>query len=121
MFLHRGPTYGLSRKIPRVAGSPNYVPDVVKVARTTAGANSRTLPGAATSWVANTDGQGARLRAEPSRESHSIMVLPDGTLVQPLGPVQGADEQDWRRVRTEAGTEGWIASHLFAPAMPGEQ
>jgi len=69
--------------------------------------------------IANTDGQGARLRAEPSREAEALAVLPDGALVQALGPVLERDDLDWRRVRTEDGSEGWIAADLLAPASAG--
>jgi hypothetical protein len=178
-FLHRSPTYELLRQIPKVAGSPNYLPELVNVARTTpfeepvtaeapapdvpassggqpgshghpgdtwategrtssqearvpasstalparptAGLNPRTPSGTVSLRVANTDGQGARLRTEPSREADSITVLPDGALVQALGPVLAGGEQDWRRVRTEDGAEGWIASDLLAPSAPGDQ
>jgi hypothetical protein len=195
-FVHRSPTYELLRQIPKVAGSANYMPDLVNVARTTpfeppvvaeespsdalpsaggqreprghpgdtwatdghtpsqearvpasstaapgstamavqaadhgpalparptAGLNPRTPSGAVALRVANTDGQGARLRAEPSRAADSIAVLPDGALVQALGPVLAGDEQVWRRVRTEDGAEGWIASDLLAPTGPGDQ
>lgn len=34
-FVHTSPTYELMRKLPRVAGSPNFVPTVTNVARTT--------------------------------------------------------------------------------------
>ena len=34
-FLHKSPTYELLRKIPKVAGSANYVLDLPNVARTT--------------------------------------------------------------------------------------
>lgn len=66
--------------------------------------------------VANTGGQGARVRAEPSRQADSIAVLPDATVVQALGPAREADDESWRRVRAEDGVEGWVASELLAPA-----
>jgi hypothetical protein len=187
-FVHRSPTYEVLRKIPKVAGSPTYVPAVANVARTTpfeapvvaeestadappsagglraapgdpsddwptegytptapgssagtssppgavpgavqatesgsAGLNPRTPSGAVALRVANTDGQGARLRAAPSREADSITVLSDGELVRAVGPVLEGGEQDWRRVRTEDGAEGWIAADLLAPAGAGGQ
>jgi hypothetical protein len=66
--------------------------------------------------VVDTGGQGARLRAEPSRQADSIAVLPDGTVVQALGPEREGGEESWRRVRAEDGAEGWVASDLLAPA-----
>jgi hypothetical protein len=66
--------------------------------------------------VANTGGQGARLRAGPSPEADPISVLEDGTLVQPIGPGIERGEQRWRLVRVEDGSQGWIAGDLLAPA-----
>jgi SH3-like domain-containing protein len=65
--------------------------------------------------IANTDGQGANLRAAPSREAESIALLPDGAVVQALGPARETDEASWRRVRAENGAEGWVASDLLEP------
>jgi hypothetical protein len=66
--------------------------------------------------VTNTAGQGARLRAAPSRDAALISILEDGTLVQALGPALEQDEESWLRVRAEDGSEGWIAAALVAPA-----
>jgi hypothetical protein len=66
--------------------------------------------------IANTDGAGARLRSAPSIAADSIAVLPDGAIVQALGPTQNTSEQNWHWVRAEDGAEGWVASDLLAPA-----
>src|SRR5215212_2717507 len=110
-FLHKSPTYELLRRLPRVAGSPQYAVTLANTARTTPfevvtageppagdeGVTDDTPPtgqSPATSGssvrtagtpvlvlrVANTGGQGARVRAEPSRQADSIAVLPDATV-----------------------------------------
>jgi hypothetical protein len=89
--------------------------------QSTTRADTRSAGGGSALRVANTDGQGARLRAEPSHEANSITIVPDGTLVQALGPVLAGDQQDWRRVRTEDGAEGWIAVDLLAPTGSRDQ
>ena len=164
-FVYKSPTYELLRKLPRVAGSPEYVVTVGNVARTTpfeelvvatgvaapdegaveAGAAgvltserrgdnwelegrapvaARTSAPAAASLpslrIANTDGAGARLRSAPSVAADSIALLPDGTIVQALGPARDTSEQSWRWVRAPDGAEGWIASDLLAPAEAGD-
>lgn len=65
--------------------------------------------------IANTDGQGARLRAAPSRAADLIAVLPDGAVVQAIGLERVVTEESWRQVRAPDGSVGWIASDLLAP------
>jgi Bacterial SH3 domain len=72
-------------------------------------------PGGPSMQVANTAGQGARLRAAPSRDADPIAMLDDGTPVQALGPAVNGDDLRWQRVRTEDGAEGWVAADLLAP------
>jgi hypothetical protein len=197
-FVHKSPTYELLRRLPRVAGSPEFTVQMENVARTTpfetfvaeepdpadeaegetsaagerpgarasrggvgeaddgdleaaergpalapsgagrtgqsgsvadparaTGATARTVapargPGSQALQVANTDGQGARLRMAPSRESEAILVLPDGAVVQALGPERELGDESWRRVRAPDGEEGWIASELLAPTANDE-
>ena len=69
--------------------------------------------------VANTGGAGARLRSAPSREADAIAILPDGAVVQALGPERETGDESWQRVRAEDGAEGWVASDLLAPATNG--
>ncbi|MCC7367177.1 MAG: SH3 domain-containing protein [Chloroflexi bacterium] len=196
-FVYKSPTYELLRKLPRMAGSPEYVATMGNVARTTpfeepgtaaapeddggqpasahaseregdtweldadgqpaaphpaaraqppaaqanaaqsaqattpaagpaqasagtspsGGAPAAARPSVAQALrVANTDGAGARLRLAPSVASDALTVLPDGSMVEALGPEQGSGEQRWRRVRAEDGVEGWIAAELLEPA-----
>jgi hypothetical protein len=159
-FVRKSPTYELLRRIPRVAGSPEYAVTLANTARTTPfevataaeqepleegrapPASDTTGGGADDIWqldgaearsvgrpegvearaavltlrVANTGGQGARLRAAPSRVADSIAILPDGEIVQALGPENVVDEEGWRHVRAPGGAVGWVASVLLAPA-----
>ena len=71
--------------------------------------------------VANTDGQGARLRAAPSRAAEMIAVLPDGAIVQAIGQERVVTEERWRQVRAADGSVGWIASDLLAPAASADE
>ena len=199
-FVYKSPTYELLRKLPRVAGSPEYAVSMGNVARATRfeepavadespvptedqpararasdrpgdswevegqdaateSASSAASPGSSATQpahqppapdpsvalqptsapdghgtrvsasaassqpslrIANTDGAGARLRSAPSTAADAIAVLPDGTVVQALGPTRETAEQSWRWVRVEDGTEGWVAADLLAPAEPGD-
>src|SRR5207245_811134 len=100
-------TYDVIYNLPRVHGSPDFVTAQVNVARSspaTALARSSDAraqqdpaprpaasPGARSDLmfqIANTDGQGARLREEPSRTARSLQVVPDGAPVEAVGPEQ---------------------------------
>jgi len=146
-FVHRSPTYELLRRLPRVAGSPEFAVMVANTVRTTpfeaavpagpadedardnlepeASERRREEPGAAARAavgpalelrVANTGGQGANLRAAPSRAADLIAVLPDGAVVQAIGQESIVAEDRWRQVRTEDGAVGWVVADLLAPA-----
>jgi hypothetical protein len=180
-FKYKSPTYELLRKLPRVAGSPQYEVSIGNVPRTTryevgvaaAGAAlppartgpqttgpdtpiasddapdadefdptsptpGRTRPSARHSVsgeptttqraepamsrfrIANTGGEGARLRAEPSTAAEALAVLPDDAIVEALGPEQSAGGQAWRRVRTVNGQVGWVAGALLTEAASGD-
>jgi hypothetical protein len=69
--------------------------------------------------VAGTEGQGLRVRAEPSTSATVRAVLDEGTEVQVLeGPV-AADGYRWYRVRQEAQEiTGWVAGQFLA-MLPG--
>jgi SH3-like domain-containing protein len=66
--------------------------------------------------VANTAGQGANLRAAPSRAADLIAILPDGAIVQAIGQESVVTEERWRHVRAPDGTVGWVVADLLAPA-----
>lgn len=125
------PTYDLIRALPRVRGTPEYVPTMGNVARARPGwvtARARDArsaqsqahtptqtESAAILQIANTDGQGARLREEPARSARSLRVLPDGATVEAVGPEEDGEGLRWRPVRVADGTRGWIAASLLTP------
>ncbi len=133
-MTYTSPTYDVIHDLPRVHGSPDFVTAQTNVPRSSpatalarrsdaraqrdaiprSGAN----PGARNDLlfeVTNTDGQGARLREEPSRSARSLQVVPDGAQVEAIGPEQDGEGLRWRPVRTTDGTRGWIAASLLAP------
>jgi hypothetical protein len=67
--------------------------------------------------VANTGGEGVRLRAEPATTAQEIAVLPDGHRLIEVGPGRNAGGRDWLNVQDESGNKGWIAAE-FATAAP---
>jgi hypothetical protein len=120
------PTYNLILRLPRLRGSPEYATDVANVARpggpklaiprgphTGTDARSARGPGALLR-VANTDGQGVRLRAEPSRTARAISVVKDGATVEATGEAQEHGGLSWQPVRAQNGDEGWIAVDYLA-------
>jgi hypothetical protein len=124
--VEKTPTYDLIFRLPRGRGSPEYAPDLANVARpggpklaipgrTPTGADDRVARGPrAVLRVANTDGQGVRLRAEPSRTARSISVVKDGVTVEATGEAQEHGGLTWQPVRAQNGDEGWIASDYLA-------
>ena len=70
--------------------------------------------------VANTEGQGANLRAEPAATASLIRTVREGTELEIAGPDREAGGRRWRNVRApNDGTTGWIVADLLATA-PGE-
>jgi hypothetical protein len=107
------PDHATAEGATAVAARPALTPP----ARVGTEANARSTTAMALAMrVANTGGAGARLRAEPSREADAIAVLPDGALVQAIGPEREIADESWQRVRAGDGAEGWVLSELLAPA-----
>ena len=63
--------------------------------------------------VANTEGQGANLRAEPSAASRRVKVVRDGSELELIGPDRQAEGRTWRNVQDDDGQAGWILSELL--------
>ena len=71
--------------------------------------------------IANTEGQGANLRAEPSASAPRVKTVRDGAELEIVGPDRPADGRTWRNVRDPAdGASGWVATEVVvaAPAAP---
>ena len=115
-LIDKSPTYELMRGLPRLRGSPEFAPTMGNVAR------SQPTPQPAEAklplWVANTGGQGVRLRAQPSRQARSLATLPDGTRVEAIGVVEAREGLSWRPVRTGSGAEGWMAVEFLSADDP---
>ncbi len=64
--------------------------------------------------IEGTAGSGLSLREEPTTNSATITVLPDGSIVTLLDTESvEADGIVWVRVRTIANEEGWVASQYL--------
>lgn len=68
-------------------------------------------------YVANTQGQGAILRASPGA-GQRVAGLAEGARVVPQGEEQVIEGRQWLRVQDAAGQSGWIASDLLVPTPP---
>jgi hypothetical protein len=66
--------------------------------------------------VANTGGVGAILRAEPPR-GRQVTGLRDGATLEVLEHRTVGESDEWLRVRSAEGVEGWIFSRLVGPAQ----
>lgn len=72
--------------------------------------------------VANTDGEGIRLRDEPSTSAVTLDIYKDGdlfTVVEPSSDYAGypveAESYRWYRIRAEDGLVGWTVYEFLAP------
>src|SRR5581483_1425973 len=82
--------------------------DAVPVAKKPAPAPSRLV-------VANAGAEGVRLRAAPG-SGEALKVLQDGTGLVALGDERQEGGRTWRKVRDDAGTEGWVAADFLSSA-----
>ena len=55
---------------------------------------------------------GANLRAEPGRRGSVLRSVPDGSVWTIVGPDRQVDGVNWRNVRGEDGTTGWLAQEV---------
>ena len=65
--------------------------------------------------VVNTENQGVRFRQRPSTEGQVLRSLPEGTVLEVVGPDAEADGLAWRNVREPGGAVGWVAAEFVAP------
>ena len=71
--------------------------------------------------VANTQGQGVRLRAEPKLDAARVDGLGEGSVCKIIGPDQKNDDGTWRNVAVISGGQnqgetGWILSNWLVAA-----
>jgi hypothetical protein len=69
--------------------------------------------------VINTEGDGANLRTDPSRTAQSLVVVPEGDMLDVVGPDRTADGITWKNVRDRLGNSGWMSAGFLGP--PGSQ
>ena len=65
--------------------------------------------------VVNTENQGVRFRQRPSTQGQVLRTLPEGTVIEVVGPDESADGMTWRNVREPGGAVGWVAAEFVAP------
>lgn len=65
--------------------------------------------------VVNTENQGVRFRQRPSTQGQVLRSLPEGTILEVVGPDTNADGVAWRNVREPGGAVGWVAAEFVAP------
>jgi hypothetical protein len=80
-------------------------------------AQMSTSTGGAKVRVANTDGTGVRLRAQPSLSAPIAARLADGTVLEVVGEDKQAEGMAWKNVRGGPGNStGWVSAKYLAPA-----
>jgi SH3-like domain-containing protein len=65
--------------------------------------------------VVNTENQGVRFRQRPSTQGQVLRSLPEGTVLEVVGPDSEADGITWRNVREPGGAVGWVAAEFVTP------
>ena len=63
--------------------------------------------------VANTQGEGVNMRREPSASAERIRIIPEGSILDVVGPDRDAEGRQWRYVRDLDGEMGWIQSSFL--------
>jgi hypothetical protein len=67
--------------------------------------------------VANTGGQGVRLRAEPKLDAARVDGLGEGTVCKVIGPDTTNEDGTWRHVEVVGKAEqGWVLNKWLVPA-----
>jgi hypothetical protein len=68
--------------------------------------------------VANTGGQGVRLRAEPQLDAARVDGLAEGTICKIIGPDVSNGDGTWRNVEVVGKAEqGWVLNRWLIPAQ----
>jgi SH3-like domain-containing protein len=64
--------------------------------------------------IANTGGEGANLRRDPGQNGDRIKTVPEGSLVEIVGPDRTIEGTVWRNIRDLQGDVGWVAGGFLA-------
>lgn len=73
-------------------------------------------PSAERMKVKDTGGTGANMRDKPGQTGTVVKTLPEGTVVEVIGPDRPMDGRTWKNVKDDSGGQGWIAAELLEPA-----
>jgi hypothetical protein len=103
----------------RTIAGPATATATTPLATRTAVAARTALPRSRQAEIANTEGQGASLRREPSSQSERITGLPERTVVRIVGPEVLDGNDAWVEVQDDNGNRGWVQSALIRPLGDG--
>ena len=93
-------------------GSPSPSPVVIGPAASP----TPSPPAIGRARVVNTEGQGANMRQQPTTGAPVVRSIPDGTVLDVIGPDRQAEGRSWRNVRDATeGASGWIAAEFLGP------
>jgi SH3-like domain-containing protein len=98
------------------AASPSPPPSLAKVFATstpTLAPPPTSSPPGERVQVANTDREGANLRRDATASSERIRVIPEGSVLEVVGPDRQSEGRTWRNVRDFDGETGWIPSSFL--------
>lgn len=94
---------------PGAIASPSPSPGTVIIG------SSSPEPARARVRVANTEGQGANLRQDPTTTANVVKRVDDGAVLEVVGDDRPSEGRTWRNVRDADGATGWIAAELLGP------
>jgi hypothetical protein len=100
---------------PAVVDRPTVVVPSPAPSPTPSPSPSPELPPAVSAKVVNTDGQGANMRRTASVSAPRVKLLPEGTIVELLGPEVRGDGYGWRNVRDADGAAGFVIVDYLDP------
>ncbi len=120
VFAEPGPIAAQPNPTPaRSAAAPTAISRTASPTVTVAPAVTPTPPPKPTPTVsaslkiANTDGQGVRLRATPSTNAEILATLNEGAVVHTEDGETQADGFTWRKVRDDRGRVGWVPDRFL--------
>jgi hypothetical protein len=98
-----------------VAAKPTVLVPTVPPPPTATPSPEPTAVPARSARIVNTEGQGANMRRTISVSAQRVKVLPEGTVVELLGPVERGDGLAWRNVRDADGSTGYVLADYLQP------
>jgi hypothetical protein len=98
-----------------VAAKPTVLVPTVPPSPTATPSPEPTPVPARSARVINTEGQGANMRRTVSVSAQRVKLLPEGTVVELLGPEERGDGRAWRHVRDADGSTGYVLAEFLQP------